>query len=82
MITEDEPDHRRLRNLVHQAFTRHSLEKCRRESYELTHDLLDKAEAKGTVDLKEAYALPIPVTVIQEMMGVDDADMPEILKTA
>ena len=76
MITEDEPDHRRLRNLVHQAFTRHSLEKMSARIDELTNDLLDKAEAKGTVDLKEAYALPIPVTVIQKMMGVDDEDMP------
>lgn len=76
MITEDEPDHRRLRNLVHQAFTRHSLEKMSARIDTLTHDLLDNAEAKGTVDLKEAYALPIPVTVIQEMMGVDDEDMP------
>lgn len=76
MITEDEPDHRRLRNLVHQAFTQHSLEKMSARIDQLTHDLLDKAEGRGTVDLKEAYALPIPVTVIQEMMGVDDEDMP------
>jgi len=76
MITEDEPDHRRLRNLVHQAFTRHSLEKMSARIDTLTHDLLDNAEAKRTVDLKEAYALPIPVTVIQEMMGVDNEDMP------
>ena len=77
MITEDEPDHRRLRNLVHQAFTRHSLEKMSARIEVLTHELLDKAEAQGTIDLKEAYALPIPVKVIQEMMGVDDADMPK-----
>ena len=77
MITEDQPNHRRLRNLVHQAFTRHSLEKMSARIDELTHDLLDKAEQKGTVDLKEAYALPIPVKVIQEMMGVDDEDMPK-----
>ena len=76
MITEDEPDHRRLRNLVHQAFTRHSLEKMSARIDSLTHTLLNEAEQKGTVDLKTAYALPIPVTVIQEMMGVDDADMP------
>ena len=77
MITEDEPDHRRLRNLVHQAFTRHSLEKMSARIDALTHDLLDKAEGIGTVDLKAAYALPIPVKVIQEMMGVDDEDMPK-----
>ena len=76
MIVEDEPDHKRLRNLVHQAFTRKSLSKLSTRIDELTHDLLDKAEPKGTVDLKEAYALPIPVTVIKEMVGVSDEDMP------
>ena len=77
MINEDDPDHRRLRNLVHQAFTRQSLEKMSARIEELTHDLLDQAEAKGTIDLKSAYALPIPVKVIQEMVGVDDEDMPK-----
>ena len=79
MITQDEPDHRRLRSLVHQAFNRQSLGKMSARIETLTEDLLARAEAKskteGAVDLKEAYALPIPVTVIQEMVGVDDADM-------
>lgn len=76
MITEDEPDHRRLRDLVHQAFTRQTLAKMEGRIEQLTNDLLDKAEPQGTVDLKQAYALPIPVTVIQEMVGVADEDMP------
>lgn len=76
MITEDEPDHRRLRDLVHQAFTRQTLAKMAGRIEQLTNDLLDKAEPQGTVDLKQAYALPIPVTVIQEMVGVADEDMP------
>ncbi|MEM8504549.1 MAG: cytochrome P450 [Cyanobacteria bacterium P01_D01_bin.1] len=80
MITEDDPNHRRLRDLVHQVFTRHSLEKMSARIEVLTNDLLDRAEAKskleGAVDLKETYALPIPVTVIKEMMGVEDEDMP------
>ena len=79
MINQDEPDHRRLRNLVRQAFSRQSLGKMSDSIEVLTHDLLDRAEAKskieGSIDLKESYALPIPVTVIQEMVGVDDADM-------
>ena len=77
MITEDDPDHRRLRSLVHQAFTRQSLARLSDRIEQLTNDLLDAAEAKGTVDLKTAYALPIPVRVIQEMVGVTDADMPQ-----
>lgn len=81
IITEDDPEHHRLRSLVQQAFTRHSLEKIGVRIEQLTHDLLDKAEAassaKGSVDLKEAYSLPIPVTVIQEMVGVQEEDMPK-----
>lgn len=76
MITEDEPDHRRLRNLVQQAFTRGSLAKLSARIEVLTNELLDVAEAQGTVDLKQVYALPIPVRVIQEMVGVSDEDMP------
>jgi cytochrome P450 len=77
MIIEDEPEHRRLRNLVHKAFTPRALARLETRIEELTHELLDKAEKQGTVDLMRAYALPIPVTVIAEMMGVSQADMPK-----
>ena len=80
MITEDEPDHHRLRDLVHQAFTRGQLAKLETRIERLTHKLLDEAELQVTVDLKQAYALPIPVTVIQEMVGVADEDMPRFYK--
>lgn len=77
MIVEDDPEHRRLRNLVHKAFTPRSLQKISARVEEITHELLDKA-GTGKVDLMEAYALPIPVTVIREMMGVDSADIDEL----
>ena len=80
MIGSDDPDHKRLRSLVHQAFTRKSMAELSDRINQLTNNLLGEAEAKskpdGSVDLKEAYALPIPVTVIQEMVGVSDEDMP------
>ena len=84
MINEDEPDHRRLRSLVHQAFTQKSLAKTADRIARLTTELLDKAEEKakrqGSIDLKQDYALPIPVTVIQELVGVADEDMPTFHK--
>lgn len=84
MDSEDDPDHRRLRNLVHQAFTRYSLANLSARIDQLTNDLLDKAEAASkagrTIDIQQDYALPIPVTVIQEMVGVDDEDMPRFKK--
>nr|AIA15589.1 Cytochrome P450 [uncultured bacterium] len=76
MILEDEPNHRRLRNLVHKAFTPRALDQLGNRIEQLTHELLDAAEKQGTVDLMQAYALPIPVTIISEMVGVSDADMP------
>ena len=77
MILEDDPEHRRLRNLVHKAFTPRALRKLEERIEVLTHELLDKAEAQGTIDLKEHFALPIPVTVISEMVGVTQEEMPQ-----
>jgi len=76
MITEDNPAHRRLRLLVNKAFTPSSLTTMEQQIEDLTNELLDEAEPKGTVDLVQAYALPIPVKVISALMGISDEDMP------
>lgn len=77
MIVEDEPNHRRLRNLVHKAFTPRHLRKLNTRIEALTHELLDKAEKQsGSIDLMQAYSLPIPVTVIGEMVGVSNEEIP------
>ncbi|MEM7133331.1 MAG: cytochrome P450 [Chloroflexota bacterium] len=77
MINEDEPEHRRLRTLVHKAFTPRRLAYLDQRIEDLTTELLDDAEKQGQVDLIEAYALPIPVTVIGEMVGVSPEEVPE-----
>ena len=76
MIVEDDPAHRRLRGLVNSAFKPGAIARIEARVERLTHELLDVAEKEGRVDLQSAYALPIPVTVIRELVGVDDADMP------
>jgi cytochrome P450 len=80
MITEDNPAHRRLRLLVNKAFTPRSLATMEQQVEDLTNELLDEAEPKGTVDLVQAYSLPIPVKVISALMGVSDDDMPRFKK--
>ena len=77
MIQEDEPDHRRLRRLVQQAFTTDALSRLEGRIERLTHELLDRAEKLGEIDLMKDYALPIPVTVISEMMGISSEQMPK-----
>lgn len=76
MIVEDEPAHHRLRSLVQKAFTSSALARIEPRIEALTHELLDAIPKGRSVDLMPAYALPIPVTVIKELVGVADADMP------
>ena len=81
MITEDEPAHRRLRNLVQQAFSSRALADLEPRIDRLTHELLDRAEKRHTIDLIQEYALPIPVTIISELLGVSPDDIPRLEKT-
>ena len=74
MINQDEPEHLRLRTLVNKAFTPHAIERFAPRIEQLTHDLIDEAQKEGTVDLLPAYALPVPTTVIAEMVGVSHDD--------
>lgn len=75
MILMDGDDHRRLRNLVHKAFTPRAIQQLGEQVESMSHELLDKAGQKGQVDLQKEYALPIPVTVIARMVGVPEDDM-------
>jgi cytochrome P450 len=75
MIFEDGADHRRLRDLVHRAFTPGALRKLEQRLQTITHELLDQLPQSGVVDLKSTYARPIPVTMIAEMVGVPDVYM-------
>jgi cytochrome P450 len=76
----DGEDHTRLRKLVSYALTAHRINKLRPRVEKITEDLLDdmaKAGGDGTpVDLVEALCYPLPVTVICELVGIDEPDRP------
>ncbi|MEU6296299.1 cytochrome P450 family protein [Streptomyces erythrochromogenes] len=77
MHTADEDDHRRLRALVGRAFTARQVERLRPRVEELTAELLDDldraaaASPDGVADLREHFALPLPMSVICELLGVN-----------
>ncbi|MFE1549949.1 cytochrome P450 [Streptomyces sp. NPDC058718] len=78
MTTADGADHRRLRALVSSAFTARRVEELRPRVEAVTAGLLDGlAEAArtggGVADLRRHYALPLPLGVICELLGVDPA---------
>lgn len=81
MINVDNPEHRRQRTLVHKAFTPSALSKLEGRIEAITHELLDAMAKHDQVDLIQAYGLPIPVTVIREMLGVPADEMPSFIKS-
>jgi cytochrome P450 len=74
MLNMDEPDHTRLRGLVHKAFTPRLVANMLGRIQTLTEELLDAVQARGRMDLIRDYALPLPTTVIAELMGVPVQD--------
>jgi len=74
MLDLDTPDHTRLRQLVHKAFTPRLIEQMRERVQTLANELLDVAARKGEMDLIREYALPLPMTIITEILGVPTKD--------
>ena len=74
MLSLDGDDHDRLRGLVHKAFTPRMIDEMRERVEILANHLLDEVTEKGRMDLIEDYALPIPTTVIAQMLGVPVED--------
>src|SRR5271155_3320799 len=75
MLFLDPPNHTRLRALFTKAFTPQRIESLRPQILEMTTDLLNAAEQSGgQVDFILDFAIPLPVTVIAQMLGVPVAD--------
>lgn len=74
MLDLDGADHARLRALVHKAFTPRLIEQLRGRIQTLADDLLSAVPDKSRLDLIRDYALPLPITIISDLLGVPQAD--------
>ncbi|HZC75107.1 MAG TPA: cytochrome P450, partial [Gaiellaceae bacterium] len=74
MLNRDGDDHRRLRRLVSKAFTPRMIERFRPRIQEIANELIDRVSAAGEMELVSAFAFPLPITVIAELLGVPVAD--------
>ncbi|MGW1884446.1 cytochrome P450 family protein [Streptomyces sp. NPDC001970] len=77
MLRSDPPDHTRLRRLVSKAFTARRVGELRPRIQSITDGLLDAVVPAGRADLVADFALPLPVTVISELLGVPVDDRHE-----
>src|SRR4029079_8872812 len=73
-LFQDPPDHTRLRRLVNHAFSAKTVEAMRPRVQQIVDELLDKVEAKGSMEAIADLAYPLPVAVICEMLGVPKED--------
>lgn len=76
-IFMDPPKHKSVRAIVQQSFTRKRVEDMEPRITELVHELVDATKGQGgsAVDFITAFAAPLPITVIAEIMGVPVGDM-------
>jgi len=74
MLQQDPPTHTRLRRLVSAAFTPRAIAALRPSIERIVDDCLGRVRDRGAMDVIADLALPVPSTVICEMMGVPVAD--------
>jgi cytochrome P450 len=74
MLFRDPPDHTRLRALINRAFVPVVVRELAPRIQTIVTALADDLEAAGEADFMAAFARPLPVTVIAELLGVPLAD--------
>lgn len=74
MLVRNPPDHTRLRRLVSGSFTARRVAGLRAAIERITAELIAEMSGSGTIDFVDAFAFPLPVTVIGELLGVPAAD--------
>lgn len=82
MLLKDEPDHRRLRKLVDQAFQRQDVNRMQGRLHEIAASLLDPFQDKERMDIAKDFARVFPLYVIAEILGLPEADRPRFRSIA
>jgi cytochrome P450 len=83
MLTKDEPDHTRLRQIVDEAFRRRAVLEMEPRIRELADALAGELFAQASpADLVQRYARTLPLAVICELLGLPPADRPKFIAWA
>lgn len=79
LLELEPPVHTRLRSLVNRAFIARQVDRLKPKISRLSNELIDVFDSGSEVDLLSAYATPIPVIVICELLGVPTAMSEQLL---
>lgn len=79
IVRMDPPEHTRVRALVNRLFTARNTDGIRSLVERRVRELLDKAIEAGEVELMEAFARPLPLSIIAELLGIPRADYRQVM---
>jgi cytochrome P450 family 142 subfamily A polypeptide 1 len=74
LIDEGEPRHGQLRNLINRGFSPRMVKKLEAKFLEITTDAIDSVARRGECDFVEDIAVPLPLLLIAEMLGIRKQD--------
>ncbi|MBJ21834.1 MAG: cytochrome P450 [bacterium] len=74
LIDEDEPRHGEMRGLINRGFTPRMVRKWEDVFKKITDEAIDTVAAKGECDFVEDIAVPLPLILIAEMIGIRRED--------
>jgi cytochrome P450 len=74
MTRRDGQDHLRLRRLVAKVFTPRAVSSWKDRADRVVDELLSAMADSATCDVMSEFALPLPVRIISEMLGMPPAD--------
>ncbi len=74
LIDEAEPRHWKLRNLINRGFSPRMVKKLELAFREITTEALDAIADRGEADFVEDVAVPLPLSLIAEMIGIRKGD--------
>jgi cytochrome P450 len=74
MLGMDDPDHARLKKLVQAGFTPRRMEMLAARTEKITGEILSRIDTGQSFDLVSSFAMPMPITIISELLGVPKND--------
>lgn len=82
LLENEPPTHGRLRGLISVAFSRGHVQRLRpwvaQRAHTLVGQLAERIAAEGSADLMTTLAIPLPIEVIGELLGIPPADRPSL----
>lgn len=78
MLTQDPPDHERLRRIVGREFAPRDIHRFRPAIERFVDEGLDAMQRQRSADIVEHIAMPVPIRVMAAILGVAEEDIPEL----